>query len=300
MLVKEETRPRLRNGKPITGRIKIIYTYSCDECGNLFESKRPASGRRRHYCTSQCRIEARKLGKLGHQDFVETCQRRFGRDNPEIPRQPRSYVSKEIRDEQRRAALKIARQKACQKYGVTSVSKLDYVKEKLKRCNRVASLTKSRETLLARYGVTCPYQIPRIRERALSQEAQAKRMISFKATASKISRAERLLTEKLIEIFGAENVEIQRTVCNKWPIDIYIKLIDTYVQVDGIYWHGLDRPKDVIERSTNPRDVVILRKMSTDVEQNNWFKASNLRLIRVTDIDIKRNIDAVIEIFKQL
>jgi hypothetical protein len=34
-----------------------------------------------------------------------------------------------------------------------------------------------------------------------------------------------------------------------WPVDFYVKSINTYIQYDSEYWHGLDRSIDVMMAS---------------------------------------------------
>lgn len=67
------------------------------------------------------------------------------------------------------------------------------------------------------------------------------------------------------------------------PIDFYIESIDTYVQFDGVYWHGLDRPIELIEERKNSHDQEIADRWHKDREQDEWFKAKGLKLVRITD-----------------
>ena len=75
---------------------------------------------------------------------------------------------------------------------------------------------------------------------------------------------------------------------NKWPIDFYVKDNDTYIQFDGEYWHGLDRPLDEIAKFKTPRDRTILRKYQIDREQVEWFRSTGKRLLRITDQQFAR------------
>lgn len=87
--------------------------------------------------------------------------------------------------------------------------------------------------------------------------------------------------------------DIQRQVyINGWSIDLFIPEPPTYVQVDGMYWHGLDRPREVIEASSYPRDEVILSTLDRDKQQVEWFASQNMCLLRFTD---KHPIDEIIE-----
>lgn len=70
---------------------------------------------------------------------------------------------------------------------------------------------------------------------------------------------------------------------NGWSIDFYIPEINIYVQLDGVYWHGLNRPIELIQASLNPRDKVILTTIERDKRQNLWFKEQGIKLLRFTD-----------------
>lgn len=85
---------------------------------------------------------------------------------------------------------------------------------------------------------------------------------------------------------------------NLWNIDFFIPEIKTYVQFDGVYWHGLDRPIEIIRESNSKRDKTIYKKWSTDHEQDAWFEKTNRRLIRVTDIDFKKDANACLQKIK--
>lgn len=88
----------------------------------------------------------------------------------------------------------------------------------------------------------------------------------------------------LCELYGSDNVERQVTPPGThWPIDFYIKSIDTWIQFDGVYWHGLDRPLEIITKYRTKRDAQIHKKWLTDREQDKWFEEHGLKLIRITD-----------------
>lgn len=61
-----------------------------------------------------------------------------------------------------------------------------------------------------------------------------------------------------------------------------------YVQFDGIYWYGLDRPLDVIKESGKLRDNFLVKRYYVDRRQHAWFVARNLKLVRVTDLQAKK------------
>jgi hypothetical protein len=108
------------------------------------------------------------------------------------------------------------------------------------------------------------------------------------------SSVEDVFYQFLCDQFGKHDVDRQITIPKtKWAIDFYVRSIDTYVQLDGVYWHGLDRSiEEIAKRKTN-RDIVIHKKWLTDREQEQWFSNAKLRLIRITDKDFKQGIDVI-------
>lgn len=153
------------------------------------------------------------------------------------------------------------------RYGVTNPSSLDWVKQK-----KVA-------TFQQHYGVDNPQQCPEIKRRTIETYASHGR--------NWISKPEKKFGELLIEEFGHDNVKIQRLIERKWSIDFYITSLDTYVQFDGVYWHGLDRPIDEIRSSSGKRDQAIYGKWLKDRELDDYAIKNNMRLIRVTDAEFK-------------
>lgn len=159
------------------------------------------------------------------------------------------------------------------RYGVDNPSSLEWVKQK------------KVETTRLHYGVDNPQQHPEIKRRSI--ETYAKN--SFCVWTSKPERA---FGELLCAKFGRENVKVQQLVERKWSIDFYVKSIDTYVQFDGVYWHGLDRPIDVIKASSKPRDQGIYGKWIKDRELDAHMCERGMRLVRVTDIMFRESADA--------
>lgn len=80
------------------------------------------------------------------------------------------------------------------------------------------------------------------------------------------------------------NTERQAKV-GRWFMDFYVPRIGAYIQLDGEYWHGIDRP--IIEiaeaAATSPQALGIWKAFCKDIRQNEWCAANGLRLIRITD-----------------
>lgn len=113
------------------------------------------------------------------------------------------------------------------------------------------------------------------------------------------TKPERKAWDILRSFFGDENVDYQAYV-NGWMIDFYVKSIETYVQIDGIYWHGVGCNEFQLLTSGKSRDLKRLRTLYVDKKQNEWFTTNNVRLVRVTDVEMKRlNDDSFISLVKE-
>ena len=77
-----------------------------------------------------------------------------------------------------------------------------------------------------------------------------------------------------------------------YNIDFYVKTIDTYIEFDGIYYHGIDRPINVvIEKSPK-----IYRKYLRDRELDVLMLNNRMNLIRIREDDFKLNEKIVLEL----
>lgn len=173
------------------------------------------------------------------------------------------------------------------KYGETSHLKNKEIKEKIKK------------TLQDKYGVTNAFHTPKARENWKKPETIKKILCTFKKNHTfNSSKPEDRAYMILNNVF--KKVERQKII-NNWAIDFYIYDINLYIQIDGIYWHGLDRPINDIKKSNYKRDKIIYKKYKSDKKQNAYFKVNNLNLIRFTDLDIKNKHDnELLFIFKNL
>jgi very-short-patch-repair endonuclease len=148
----------------------------------------------------------------------------------------------------------------------------------------VEQFIKARKTTcLKRYGKTSFLATQACRDRLNEPDVAKKRHETMKRNKTyATSSGEERLYVLLCERFGKENVMRQHVV-GRWAIDFYVKSVDRYVQFDGVYWHGLDRPLSVIAEHKTSRDVIIHKKHATDIEQNTFFSEQKFSLIRITD-----------------
>lgn len=249
----------------------------CDWCGSTFE--RPYStGRTKgshHYCTRKCQ-------GLGTREKRElTSQQRYGET---VAMKTQTTKNKLRSTFQGRYGVNAAsqvpgaeerkRQTCMQRYGVPYVMQHAGVNEKRER------------TCRDRYGHSTALNTVTAREKNQSPECQRKKHETMRQNGTYgSSLPEERCFLLLCELYGADNVERQVTI-NKWPIDFYVKSIDVYVQLDGVYWHGLDRSIEVIAEHRTKRDAQIHRKWLIDREQNQWFAERGMKLVRIRDIDL--------------
>lgn len=189
--------------------------------------------------------------------FKELCLQRYGVDH--------NFKSNEIKKKRHKTWV--------EKYGVDHPSQSEKIKEKFK------------QTCLEKYGVDHHWKSDKIKLKIDYKLAALRCHETMKknGTYGK-SKAEDLFYRFLCEKFGKNNVERQVRI-HDWSIDFYIKTHKIYIQFDGVYWHGLDRPIEIIKEFKNPRDKVIYETYLRDQEQNKWFKENNLKLVRVKDKD---------------
>lgn len=212
-----------------------------------------------------------------------SCRNRYGVDH--------QWKSKIIRDKAKISCLKKYgakyptqskevqekfKQTCLERYGVENPSQSEDVKKKKKL------------SYIRRFGVDHPMKCEEIKSKIDFFDISRRRHETMKRNGSYIkSRIEDEFFDYLCKACGKQNVERQKII-NNWNIDFYIKSIDLYIQFDGVYWHGLDRPIEDIKEFKNKRDEVIYETYLRDQKQNEWFTKNGLNFIRMTDEEFKK------------
>ena len=95
------------------------------------------------------------------------------------------------------------------------------------------------------------------------------------------SKAEDLMHEKCCEWFGEVKRwrYITRNDGRQCNVDLYVVALDTYIEVDGVYWHGLNRPYDQLGPDQRG-------KYDNDRLLDEHCKATGIRLVRITDLEV--------------
>jgi hypothetical protein len=257
---------------------KIVST-NIEWYGETFASK-----------TEECKEKSKKtnIEKYGYEHtgqvpefrekVKETCRERYGGDAPTCSPVVQAKVQQTLLE---RYGGGIYLDKNIKEHFNNTMIKL-YGAPWAAQCPEI--LHKQHLTNIEKYGCAIPFHTEQAKLNAKSSEAKQKRHQTMKnnktySTSKPEEECYRLLCLK----FDEQDIERQKTLF-KWPIDFYVKSINTYVQFDGIYWHGLDRDIEIIKEFKNPRDKVIYRKYCNDQEQNKYAQDNNIKLIRVTSI----------------
>ena len=111
---------------------------------------------------------------------------------------------------------------------------------------------------------------------------KARRTAQRKGRRAFSSKIEDKVYTKCCEWFGTVKRwrYITRDDGKRCSIDMYVPSIDTYIEVDGMYWHGLDRPYGQL--TAEPR-----AKYDHDRRLDEYCQRAGLRLIRVTEQEVR-------------
>lgn len=211
----------------------------------------------------------------------ETCKRKYGTISVSQTKWFRNRVEK--------TCLK--------KYGTKCNLSNNDIKEKIKEtCKKkygVEHITqalpiknKIRNSLLERYGIKCGYNKPDVIARMKSKESQLRRTEALKRNKSYIkSIPEENLNDLLVEKYGKDNIERQ-FLCKEYPwhCDFYIKSIDTFIELQGMWTHG--------KHPYNPdsiQDQIKLQQWQAKVDAGSKFYKNAIKVWTISDVK-KRNI----------
>ena len=119
---------------------------------------------------------------------------------------------------------------------------------------------------------------------ATSPEARdkARRTSRSKGRSAFTSKVEDAVYEKCLEWFT--DVKrwhyITRSNGKRCSVDLYVPSNNTWIEVDGAYWHGLDRPYEQLGAEQRG-------KFDHDRLLDEHCRQANIRLVRVTDREVK-------------
>lgn len=279
-------RPSVRRGWPVS----ILLALVCDHCGKInFRRKNGASRSCEFdYCGRECYFESLRTDGKSMRLRVETCNEKYGTDHP--------LMSDECREKRAKTMV--------ERYGSSEAMESDVLKKRFNDSmlekHGVEWPSQSREvrekakkTFVERYGVDCPSKSEIVREKSrltCLKKYGVDNPMKSDVVKSRIdwgsphfhSKVEDRLVSVVEERYGKDDVKRSKWVYGH-PVDAYVESVDTIVELDGEYWHGLDRPMSVIEERKSPRDEVILVAYNRDRRYDETCRANGKKVVRVTD-----------------
>jgi len=298
---------------------------TCDECNIEFiRNYHKREYERNHFCSQTCRHKSQKENgalrektsktikeKYGvsftwqsndiKEKTKQTNLKRYGVEHPLQSIDVKSSAKKKCLDKHsvdHHLKLSTVRQKIkktnLERYGTEHHLSSDKIRQKIKKTNLERYGTeqslqsheirnKIKQTNLERYGVENPFQSDEIKAKFDYDEMSRKRHQTKKknGTYGK-SKAEDRIYRLLCEYLGKESVKRQ-VMLNSWSIDFKVK--NTFIQFDGIYYHGLDRDISEIKKFKHNIDKIIYKTYLRDQQQNAWCKENNINFIRIIETD---------------
>lgn len=252
-----------------------MLSLSCDNCGIEFCRKASKVHLDIHFCTKKCAnsssqsLEKRRFTNLTRYGAS------YGFQSEEVKQRRKSTMIDRYGTEHALRSPEIFAGmivKHVEKYGVEHPLQRPEVIQKVKATN------------LAKYGHECVFGSA-LRQNFDFSKAKQREHATKKANGTYTkSRVEDEFYNLLASEFPASEIQRQVSV-NGWRIDFKVK--NVYIQFDGEYWHGLDRPISQIKEFKSPRDRVIYQTYLRDIQQNEWFNEHALQLIRITDKEYK-------------
>lgn len=319
MIFREITNVRQpsKKGKGNYTRKTRSLEIQCDVCGALFVKKWSTFLLKKdfHFCSSKCVNKSQQKGGILSEKKEKFFLEKYGFVSPLCnltgsfrvhggypAGKPRGQMPFSVREKimatnierygtphpmQNSKVREKSKETCIRKYGVSCNAMRPEIQKKLHSSDTVEKMKKTlrkkdhskmkekmKSTVVKKYGVEHISQLKQVKE---------KRFATLKKNKTiKVSKKELKFGKFLLKNF--ENVASQ-VYFEGFSIDFFIKDIETYVQFDGVYWHGLDRALSDIINSEKKIDKIIYSKWKKDRELDELCKERGIILVRITDID---------------
>lgn len=207
-----------------------------------------------HFCSKDCSTKSLQNGLL-RSKVEHTLVKKYG---------VKGYVAaSDFQSKSKKSCL--------DKYGVDHGMKTEEAKNKLKK------------VCLEKYGKETFLGSDSWRSKVDHKDIARKAWLTkIKNGSCSTSRTEEKLYQLLCDIFGNDDVTRQACIAKQW-VDFYIRSLDLYLQLDGVYWHGLNRDINQIKNSNVRQDKKIYQNYLRDQKLNSYMESRGLKMIRITD-----------------
>jgi G:T-mismatch repair DNA endonuclease (very short patch repair protein) len=255
--------------------------FICDCCKKKFCSRPKPKYLKleHHFCSRQCASLAARKGGAIFNKKENNCLKKYGAAH--------HFKNKDVQEKRINSCI--------DKYGGRCPMNSEEVKLKsqdtiLKKYgdhhSRLDSIKqKKKDTCLNKYGVDSFTKTKEFRE-SVDWASVARKGLKTRSKKGmlNVSKIENKFHQFLLNYFNEVKTQIP---IREWSLDFYLPKLDTYIQFDGNYWHGIDTSVEELEAKNTKISKAIIRTKERDREREEWFKKNNMRLVRVIEKDFK-------------
>lgn len=220
---------------------------------------------------------------------LSTLHENFGVDNPmrsdEIKRRHRETLTENhgegiINPSQLQDTQTKIRVSSMERRGVEHFTKSTDVKEK------------QRKSMIKKYGVDNAFKLPSTRIACHTKEAHKKRIETMRSAGTNFQSSK--VEDNLFKMLTSAFKEVHRHVeMNGWDIDFYIKDNDTYVNMNGVYWHGRDTTNEQLSESLTKQSKTILGTKMRDALREKWFLENKKKLVIIWEDELESAVQKI-------
>jgi very-short-patch-repair endonuclease len=259
-------------------------------CVNVFQNEEIKS-KSKQSIISRFGVEHQSLSKEIREKTKRTFIEKYGVENPAQADDVKEKMKRTCRARygtdfvfQDEGFKSVAKQTLIRKYGVSSACLLTSNERRKEIANDPEVRKNFRESMVRNHGVDNPLKLKKARDACNNDESWKKRRETMRRNRSwTTSKPE----DKLYEILIKKYSEVHRQVpVDRWTLDFYIPEIETYINLNGTYWHGKGKTEQELLESASRRDKVILSTMRRDAEREEWFKKNNQNFIVIWEDEI--------------
>ena len=275
--------------KECTAKLRERTNIERYGCVNVFQNEAIKS-KSRQSIVDRFGVEHQSYSKEVREKTKQTCIEKYGVENPAQSDSVKSKIKSTCQEKygtdfvfQSENFKSASTQTSLRKFGVSHHSKRPEFRRrigtKLKLHRQAWKLS-----MIRNHGVDSPFKLKRVRESCVSDESMAKRRETMRRNRSwTISKPE----ERLYEIIRQKYPRVQRQVSvGRWAMDFYVPEIDTYINLNGVYWHGRNKTQEELQVSNSPRDKIILSTVRRDLLREAWFRENGRNLLIVWEDEI--------------
>jgi len=276
--------------KECTAKLRERTNIERYGCANVFQDETVKS-KSRQSIVDRFGVEHQSYSKEVREKTKQTCIEKYGVENPAQASVVKDKMKQTCRKKygtdfvfQDEGFKKAAKKTLIRKYGVSSAGLLASNEKRKEVANSPSVRKKFRESMIRNHGVDNPLKLKKVRESCNNDESMIKRRETMRRNRSwTTSKPE----ERLYEIIRRKYPGVQRQVSiGRWAMDFYVPEIDTYINLNGVYWHGRNKTQEDLQTSDSPRDKVILSTVRRDLLRETWFRENNRNLLIVWEDEV--------------